>query len=115
VPDIGSLVIIGINSDIQPAFIQTEISGQKLPGVCDRLFFEVIAKGKVAQHLEKGVMPRRAPHILQIVVLAAGPHAFLGAGSPVVATVLHAQETVLKLVHAGVGEHKCGVILRNKS
>ena len=48
---------------------------QQLPGVGDGLFFEVVPKGPVAQHLKKGVVVHILPHIVQIVVLASCPDA----------------------------------------
>ena len=42
----------------------------QFPGVLDRLVLEVVAEGEIAQHLEEGVVSRRAPHRLQVVVLS---------------------------------------------
>ena len=49
-------------------------------------------------------------HVLQIVVLAAGAHAALGRGGAPVGALLAAQEHVLELHHAGVGEQQGGVV-----
>jgi hypothetical protein len=40
---------------------------------------EVVAEAEVAEHLEEGVVPGRVADVLEIVVLAAGPHAALRA------------------------------------
>ena len=56
---------------------------QELPGPVDRLALEVVAEAPVAQHLEQGVVARRAPHLLEVVVLAGDAQAALdvdGAG-----------------------------------
>ena len=52
--------------------------------------------------------------VFQIVVLAARPHAFLrGRGARVVA-LLEAEEDVLELVHARVGEEQRRIVLRDE-
>jgi hypothetical protein len=38
---------------------------------------EIVAEREVAQHLEEGVVARRVADVFQVVVLAAGAHAFL--------------------------------------
>ena len=40
-------------------------------------FLEIIAEGKIAQHFEKSVVARGVADIVEIIVLAAGAHAFL--------------------------------------
>jgi hypothetical protein len=45
-------------------------------------FLEIIAEGKIAQHLEKGMVPGGVADVFQVVVLAPGPDAFLGGGGP---------------------------------
>ena len=78
--------------------------GQQLPREADRLFFEVIAEGEIAEHLEKRVMARRRPDVLEVVVLSAHPHAFLARRSACVLACFSSQEEILELVHAGIGE-----------
>jgi hypothetical protein len=51
--------------------------GHQLPGVLDRFLLEIVAEGEVAQHLEEGLVPRRAPDHLQVVVLARHAQALL--------------------------------------
>jgi hypothetical protein len=46
--------------------------------------------------------------IFQIVVLAASADTFLAGGGTVVIALLEAEENVLELVHAGVGEEQGG-------
>ncbi len=41
------------------------------------VFLEIIAKRKIAEHLEERVMPRRLSYFVEIVVLAAGANALL--------------------------------------
>ncbi len=40
---------------------------RELPGPGDRLFFEVVAKAKVAQHLKKRMVTRGAAYVFNIV------------------------------------------------
>jgi hypothetical protein len=47
-------------------------------------------------------------------VLAAGAHAFLRRHRAVVGPLLDAGEDVLELHHAGIGEHQCRVVARDK-
>jgi hypothetical protein len=41
----------------------------------NRLFFKIVPKAKIAQHLKERMMPRRPPHILNII----GTDTFLGS------------------------------------
>ena len=52
--------------------------------------------------------------VLQIVVFAAGAHAFLRRGGARVVALLDAEKNVLELVHPGVGEQQRGVVLRDQ-
>ena len=47
-------------------------------------------------------------------MLAAGPHAFLRRRGAVVAALVEAEEHVLELVHAGVGEQQGRVFVRHE-
>ena len=86
------------------------LAGDELPGERDRVLLEVLAEGEVAQHLEEGVVPPGEAHLLEIVVLAAGPDALLGGDGAAVVALLLAQEGALELHHPGVGEQEGGVV-----
>ena len=43
----------------------------------DGLFLEIVAKGEIPKHFKEGVVPRRIADIVQVIVFAAGAHAFL--------------------------------------
>ena len=88
--------------------------GEEIPGEGDRLFLEVVAEGKVAEHLEKRVVAVGEADVLKIVVLAARADAFLRSGGPVVVALLEAEEDVLELVHARVREEQRGIVLRDE-
>jgi len=53
-------------------------------------------------------------HVLQVVVLTARAYAFLRRGGARVVALFEAQESILKLVHAGVGEQQRRVVGRNQ-
>ena len=53
----------------------------------------------------------RPPDLLQVVVLAADPHALLDRRRPFVAPRLEAEEDVLELIHPGVGEEEGRIVL----
>ena len=56
------------------------VFGQELPAERDRVLLEVVAEREVAEHLEERVVAGRDAHVLEVVVLAAGPDALLGGG-----------------------------------
>ena len=110
----GRVVVLRIDRDQQLVRRQAVFLGDQLPGQLDRQFLEIVAEGEVAEHLEEGVMPRRIPDILQVVMLTAGAHAFLRRGRTVVIALLRAGEDVLELNHPGVGEHQRGIVARHQ-
>src|SRR4029450_6897592 len=52
--------------------------------------------------------------VLEVVVLAAGTHAALGGDRAVVRPLLEAEEDVLELHHARVGEEERGIVARDE-
>ena len=75
---------------------ESEHTGQELPAIADRLVLEVVAEAEVAEHLEEGVVARGVADVLQIVVLAPGPHAALRGGGARVGPPIGAEEHVLE-------------------
>ena len=75
---------------------------------------EVVAEAEVAEHLEERVMPRRVAHVLEVVVLAARAHAALRARGAHVVALCPAEENILELHHAGVGEEQRRVVARHE-
>ena len=73
-------------------------------------FLEIIAEGKIAEHFEKSVVAIGEADIFEVIVLAAGADAFLASGGAVVVALLEAEENILELVHAGVGEEQRGIV-----
>ena len=89
-------------------------SVEQFPGVLDRVALEVVAEAEVAEHFEEGVVARGVADVFQVVVLAAGAHAFLRRGGARVGTLVEAEEDVLELVHARVGEQQRRVVVRHQ-
>src|SRR5438445_11644539 len=112
-PDgIGLVVLLG-HRHPQPLRREVDDARQVLPSEMDRLFLEVVPEGKIAEHFEEGVVPAGMADVLEIVVLAAGPDAFLRRGGPGVGAALLAEEDALELDHAGRGEEQRVISLRN--
>jgi hypothetical protein len=57
------------------------------------------------------VMALGEADIFEVVVFAAGAHAFLCCGGFVVVALLEAEENVFELIHPGVGEEEGGVAM----
>ena len=94
--------------------VEPEVLGEELPGEGDRVLLEVVAEGEVAEHLEERVVAGGEADVLEVVVLAAGAHALLGGGGAHVVAALLAQEDVLELHHAGVGEEQGRIAARHE-
>ena len=109
-PDACSFVILAEHGDVELISGDGKIFRDQFPGPGDRLLLEIIAEREIAQHLEKSVMPGRAPHLLQIVVFAAGANALLGGAGAVIVALLAAQKGILELVHAGIREEQRRII-----
>ena len=60
-------------------------------------------------------MPRGIADIVQVVMLAAGPHAFLRRGRPRIRPLLLPGKHILELHHAGIGEQQAGVVARHQA
>ena len=59
-------------------------------------------------------MARGIADIVEVVVLAAGAHAFLRGGGARIGPLFDAGEDVLELHHAGIGEHQGRVVARHE-
>ena len=86
--------------------IELPLLGQQRPGQRNGVVLEVVAEREIAEHLEERVMAKRRPDVVEVVVLAADAHALLRRGRARVVALLAAEEHVLELVHAGVGEEQ---------
>ncbi len=113
-PEVRRFVIGVINGDQQLVLVETELFGDQRPGHLDGLFLEIVAEGKIAQHLEKGQMPRRKAHIVEIVVLAPCPHAFLRGRGARIGPLFKPGKNILELHHARIGEHQRRIVARHQ-
>ena len=113
-PEVERLVVVDIDGDRQPVLRQAEILGDQVPGELDGAVLEVVAEREVAEHLEEGVVARGVADIVEVVVLAAGAHAFLRGRGARIGALLQAGEDVLELHHAGIGEHQGRVVARHQ-
>ena len=112
-PELSGLVVFLEHRGPQCVLRQTPLLGQQLPGPLDGLALVVVAERPVSEHFEKGVVVGVATHLFQVVVLARNADALLDVRRPLVRPLADAQEHILELVHAGIGEEKRGVVLRH--
>src|SRR5436305_11991031 len=104
------------DSDVEFFFVYGEPFGgsDQFPGVGNGFFLEIVAEGKIAEHFKKSVVAFGEADIFEVVVFAAGAYAFLRGGGAVVIAFFEAEENVLELVHAGIGEEQGGVAVGNE-
>ena len=107
-------IIFGIDGDEQAVLRQAKFLGDKVPGEFDRAILEIIAEREIAEHLEECVMARGIADIVEVIMLAAGAHAFLRCCRRGIGPFLDAGEDVLELHHARIGEHERRVIARDQ-
>ena len=113
-PQRRRLVVVGEHGDEQAALVEREVLGEQLPGEQDRALLEIIAEGEIAEHLEEGVVAGGIADIVEVVVLAAGAHAFLRRGRAQGFRLLGAGEHVLERHHAGIGKHQGRIVARHE-
>ena len=80
-PDIEGLVIFLIDRGIETIRLESHNLGQELPAPVNGLTLEVIAEGKVTEHLKKGAVARGLTDIVDITradTLLAGCHTATG-------------------------------------
>ena len=76
-PDLVGLVVAVVDGDPHPVGVDAEHLGDQLPRPRDGLGLEVVAEAEVPQHLEEREVAERPTDGVEVVVLAAGPHAGL--------------------------------------
>ena len=80
----------------------------------DRLFLEIVAEGEIAEHFKESVVTGRITDIVEVIVLAACPDAFLRRRGARCKRRLSAGEYVFERHHAGIHEQQGRVILRHQ-
>ena len=113
-PQRERIVVIDVDGDQQALDRQLEFPGEQVPGKLDRVLLEIVTEGEVPEHLKEGVMAGRVADVVEVVVLAAGAHAFLRGDRARVGPLFQAGEHVLELHHPGVGEHQGRVVARHE-
>ena len=113
-PQIERLVVVDENGDYQAIERQAELLGNEIPRKLDGAVLEVITEREIAEHLEEGVMARGIAHIVEIVVLATGAHAFLRGRRARIGPLLETGKDVLELHHSRIGKHQRRVIARHE-
>ena len=104
-----ALGLVGrVNSREEPLRRDAPDLGQQFPAPGERVLFEVIAEGPVAEHLEERVVVGVVADVLEVVVFPAGADAFLGVGDALPGCDLVAEEIGHELVHAGVRKQQVG-------
>src|SRR5439155_14479724 len=61
------IFIVDVRGHPHTPGIEAERPGRQLPRPADRILFEVVAEREVPEHLEKGLVPRRKPDVLDVV------------------------------------------------
>ncbi len=105
-PEFEALVVVLIDRGVQTLFGKLPDLGHQFPRPADRFLFIIVAERPVAEHLEKGVVIGIAPDIFEVVVLAGCADALLRVRRANVLPRALAEEHILELVHARVGEKK---------
>ena len=109
-PDLIGLLILLINSDINPIGGHADHLRKKFPRPGDGLPLKIIAEREIAQHLKKGAVARGFPHIFNIRrahTLLAGRHAFARRRYLAGKKLFHRR-------HAGVDEQQALIPLRDE-
>src|SRR6266446_5017191 len=95
-----------VNGRVKPLRRKLPAADDQLPGPLDRFTFEVVTEAPVAEHLEKRVVIGVEPDILEVVVFAAGPNAFLRVSNPwrIPRGLSFAQKNRDELIHPRIRE-----------
>ena len=113
-PDRGGLFVFAVDRDQQALGVEAVILGDQLPGEPDGVILEIVAEGEIPQHFEEGVVAGGVADIVEVIVLAAGPHAFLRGGRAGGERHFGAGEDVLERDHARIDEQQRRIVLRHQ-
>ena len=111
-PEIFRLVILAKDRHPEAVCRKLVLLGEQFPGKLDGVFLEIVTERKIAQHFKECLVTPRVSHIVEIVVLAAGPDDLLTGCRTVVVPHFAAQEDFIKLVHPSVHKEQGGVFSR---
>ena len=113
-PEFESLIVVLVHRDPEFIFRQFDLLGQELPGEGNGVLFKIVAKGKVAEHLKKRMMPRSVAYVFEIIVFSACTNAFLRCGGAFVIPNVFTQKQSLELDHARVRKQKRRIVFRHE-
>ena len=103
-----------MDGDPQAFWVKTKNFCHQFPRPRNGVFFEVVAKTEVAQHLKEDKVTLRATNIIEVVVLSTSTNTLLHRDSTVVRGHFVTHEIRLERHHSRHGEQQCGVV-RNKA
>src|SRR5690349_7835899 len=106
--------ITAVNREPQALRIEFQNVDEQVPRITNRVLFEVITEGKIAEHLEERVVPRGFSDFVEVVMLAAGADALLRRCGAHVLALVAPQERIFELIHARVGEQQRGIVRGQK-
>ncbi len=110
-PELPRFIVLVVDRHPEEILVDAEILRDEFPRELDRVALEVVAEGEIAEHLEERVVARGVPHLLEIVVLAAGAHAFLRRGRALAERRrLLAEEDPLERHHSGIREEQRWIV-----
>src|SRR4051812_46618330 len=105
-PDVPRLVVVRVRRYANPIERNLVDLGQQLDRPLDCFALEVVAEAPVAEHLEEGVVARRAANLLEVIVLAGHAQAALHVDSARVRPFVDPGQDVLERNHARVDEEQ---------
>ena len=120
---VGFLIELGrvsgartIDGCIQALGRKSPAVDHKLPGPCNRISLEIIAKGPVPEHLEECVMIGVLSDVLEVVVLAARPNALLriSGSRRGVGRLFRSEKVGHELVHPRIGKKQAGRLRKER-
>jgi hypothetical protein len=109
-PNGFGLIISFMHRDPNSIPVESQNFSHKLPTPRNRLLFEVITKGKVAQHLEENQVSLGSTDIFKVIVLAASTNTLLDRGRPLIWRYLISDEVGLKGNHPRHREQKAWIV-----
>ena len=86
---------------------------QELPCPRDGLFFEVVAKRPVPEHLKHSMMIGIVPHLLEVVVLTTHAKTLLSICNARILCLHIPKDYIFELIHPGIGKHKGRIALNH--
>src|SRR6185369_2878518 len=104
------VLVAAVNREPQTLRIEFQHVDEQVPRITNRILLEVIAEGKIAEHLEERVMPRGFPDFIEVVVFAAGADALLRRRRAHILALLASEKSIFELIHARVSEQQRGIV-----